>query len=72
MRQLPRVDADTVTSNHVPWIETGICFLSCIVLFFSIRVLLARENRRHDAADAEPPDNPNDAVTSRGSARWDS
>ncbi|KAF8480338.1 MFS general substrate transporter [Russula ochroleuca] len=39
--------------NHVPWIIIGVCYLSCIVLLFSIRVLLARENRLRDA---EPPD----------------
>ena len=53
--QLPRCPtADSVSSNHVPWIIIGICFLSCMVLLFSIRVLLARENKRRDA---EPPDN---------------
>lgn len=31
----------------------GVCYLSCMALLFSIRVLLARENRRRDA---EPPD----------------
>ena len=45
--------ADTVSSNHVPWIIIGTCFLFCMVLLFSIRVLLARENKRRDA---EPPD----------------
>jgi len=31
----------------------GVCYLSCMALLFSIRVLLARENKRRDA---EPPD----------------
>ncbi|KAI0252933.1 major facilitator superfamily domain-containing protein [Lactifluus subvellereus] len=39
--------------NHVPWIIIGICNVSCMVLLYSIRVLLARENKRRDA---EPPD----------------
>jgi ACS family allantoate permease-like MFS transporter len=48
-----------VSSNHVPWIIIGVCFLLCMVLLFSIRVLLARENKRRDA---EPPDNSYDDV----------
>jgi MFS transporter, ACS family, allantoate permease len=48
-----------VSSNHVPWIIIGVCFLLCVVLLFSIRVLLARENKRRDA---EPPDNSHDDV----------
>jgi len=39
--------------NHVPWIIIGVCDVACMVLLFSIRVLLARENKRRDA---EPPD----------------
>ncbi|KAF8480327.1 MFS general substrate transporter [Russula ochroleuca] len=35
--------------NHVPWIIIGVCHLSGMVLLFSIRVLLARENKRRDA-----------------------
>ena len=46
--------ADAVSSNHVPWIVIGVCYASCMVLLFSIRVLLASENKRRDA---EPPDN---------------
>jgi ACS family allantoate permease-like MFS transporter len=45
--------ADTVSSNHVPWLVIGICSVACIVLLFSIRLLLAHENKRRDA---EPPD----------------
>ncbi|KAI0000635.1 MFS general substrate transporter [Russula compacta] len=45
--------------NHVPWIITGICYASCIALLFSIRVLLARENKRRDA---EPPDDTYDDI----------
>jgi ACS family allantoate permease-like MFS transporter len=45
--------ADTVSSNHVPWLVIGICSVACIVLLFSIRLLFARENKRRDA---EPPD----------------
>ena len=41
--------ADTVSSNHVPWTVAGVCYLMCVVLLFSIRVLLARENKRRDA-----------------------
>ena len=41
--------ADTVSSNHVPWIVASVCYLTSAVLLFSIRVLLARENRRRDA-----------------------
>ncbi|KAI0305253.1 MFS general substrate transporter [Multifurca ochricompacta] len=39
--------------NHVPWIIIGICYVLCIALLFSIRVFLARENKRRDA---EPQD----------------
>jgi len=45
--------ADAVSSNHIPWIIIGICYASCMILLFSIRVLLANENKRRDA---EPPD----------------
>ncbi|KAF8480336.1 major facilitator superfamily domain-containing protein [Russula ochroleuca] len=45
--------------NHVPWIVIGVCSVSCMVLLFSIRVLLARENKRRDA---EPPDSSFDDV----------
>ena len=51
--------ADTVSSNHVPWIIIGICSVSCMILLFSIRVLLARENKRRDA---DPPDDSFDDV----------
>ncbi|KAF8500318.1 MFS general substrate transporter [Russula emetica] len=44
---------------HVPWIIIGACFVSCMVLLFSIRVLLARENKRRDA---EPRDDSYDDV----------
>jgi MFS transporter, ACS family, allantoate permease len=40
---------DTVSSNHVPWIVAGVSYLVSMVLLFSIRVLLARENKRRDA-----------------------
>ncbi|KAN0107668.1 MFS general substrate transporter [Russula decolorans] len=39
--------------NHVPWLIIGICSVMCMVLLFSIRLLLAHENKRRDA---EPPD----------------
>jgi len=39
--------------NHVPWIIIGICYVSCMVLLFAIRVLLAHDNKRRDV---EPPD----------------
>jgi ACS family allantoate permease-like MFS transporter len=42
-----------VSSNHVPWLIIGICSVMCMVLLFSIRLLLAHENKRRDA---EPPD----------------
>ena len=58
MRRCP-TSADTVSSNHVPWIIIGVCYLSCIVLLFSIRVLLAHENKRRDA---EPLDDSFDDV----------
>ena len=51
--------ADAVSSNHVPWIIIGVCFVSCMILLFSIRVLLARENKRRDA---EPRDDTYDDV----------
>jgi hypothetical protein len=51
--------ADIVSSNHVPWIVIGVCTVSCMTLILSIRVLLARENKRRDA---EPPDNSFDDV----------
>ena len=44
-----RTIADTVSSNHVPWIVIAVCYVACMVLLFSIRVLLARENKRRDA-----------------------
>jgi hypothetical protein len=47
------------TSNHIPWIIIGVCFVSCMVLLFSIRVLLVRENKRRDA---EPRDDSYDDV----------
>ena len=50
---------DTVSSNHVPWIVAGVCYLMSVVLLFSIRVLLARENKRRDA---EPRDDSFDDV----------
>jgi len=45
--------------NHVPWTIIGICCVSCMVLLYAIRVLLARENRRRDI---EPPDDTYDDV----------
>jgi hypothetical protein len=51
--------ADVVSSNHVPWIIIGVCYLSCMVLLYSIRVLLARENKRRDT---EPRDDSYDDV----------
>ena len=61
MGQLPRypTTVDTVSSNHIPWIIIGICLLSCIVLLFFIRLLLARENRWRDG---EPPDKSYDDI----------
>jgi hypothetical protein len=53
------VTDDAVSSNHVPWSIIGACFVSCMVLLFSIRVLLARENKRRDA---EPRDDSYDDV----------
>lgn len=43
----------TVSSNHVPWLIIGICTVACVVLLYSIRLLLEHENKRRDA---EPPD----------------
>ncbi|KAI9459731.1 MFS general substrate transporter [Lactarius psammicola] len=34
--------------NHVPWVVIGFCYAACMLLLFSIRVLLSRENRRRD------------------------
>jgi MFS transporter, ACS family, allantoate permease len=45
--------ADTIFRDHVPWLVIGICVVTSAVLLFSIRLLLARENKRRDA---EPPD----------------
>ncbi|KAI9510185.1 MFS general substrate transporter [Russula earlei] len=45
--------------NRVPWTIIGLCTLSCMVLLFSIRVLLARENKRRDL---ELPDDTFDNV----------
>ncbi|KAF8500319.1 MFS general substrate transporter [Russula emetica] len=39
--------------DHVPWLIIGICCVACMILLFSIRLLLAHENKRRDA---EPPD----------------
>jgi MFS transporter, ACS family, allantoate permease len=44
---------DTVSSNHVPWLIVGICSVAGMVLLYSIRLLLAHENKRRDA---EPPE----------------
>jgi hypothetical protein len=44
---------DATSSNRIPWTVIIICNVSCMILLFSIRVLLARENKRRDA---EPPD----------------
>ena len=41
--------ADTVSSDHVPWTIIGASLLSCMVLLLSIRVMLARENKRRAA-----------------------
>ena len=51
--------ADTVSSNHIPWIVAGVSYLVSMVLLFSVRVLLARENKRRDA---EPRDDTFDNV----------
>ena len=48
-----------VSSNHVPWIVIGVCTVLCMTLIFSIRILLARENKRRDA---EQPDDSFDDV----------
>jgi hypothetical protein len=45
--------ADAVSSNHIPWIIIGICYVSCMILLLAIRVVLASENKLRDA---EPPD----------------
>ena len=55
----PTRRANAVSSNHVPWIIIGVCFVLCMALLFSIRVLLARENERRDA---EPRDDTYDDV----------
>ena len=62
MGQGPRqpTTTDTVSSDHVPWTIIGLSFVSCMLLLFSIRVLLARENKRRDA---EPRDDAFDDVT---------
>ena len=51
--------ADAVSSNHVPWIISGVCIISCMLLMFLIRVMLVRENKRRDA---EPRDESFDNV----------
>jgi MFS transporter, ACS family, allantoate permease len=45
--------ANALSRNHVPWIIIGVCYASCMILLFFIRVLLASENQRRDV---EPPD----------------
>ncbi|KAH9049317.1 MFS general substrate transporter [Lactarius hengduanensis] len=45
--------------NHVPWIIIGICYVTCMLLLFAIRVLLSGENKRRDA---EPLDDAYDNV----------
>ncbi|KAH9057903.1 MFS general substrate transporter [Lactarius deliciosus] len=45
--------------NHVPWIIIGVCYVTCMVLLFAIRVLLSRENKRREA---EPLDDAYDNV----------
>ena len=54
--------ADTVTSDHVPWTIIGASLLSCMVLLLSIRVMLARENKRRAA---EPRDDSFDNILVR-------
>jgi len=51
--------ADPVSSNHVPWIIIGVCYVLNMVVLFAIRMLLARENKRRDA---EPHDDTFDDV----------
>lgn len=34
--------------NRVPWIIIGVCYLACMSLMYSIRLLLSRENKRRD------------------------
>jgi MFS transporter, ACS family, allantoate permease len=51
--------ADTVSSDHVPWTIIGASLLSCMVLLLSIRVMLARENKRRAA---EPRDDSFDDI----------
>ncbi|ETW84170.1 major facilitator superfamily [Heterobasidion irregulare TC 32-1] len=34
--------------NRVPWIIIGVCYLACMLLMYSIRLLLSRENKRRD------------------------
>ncbi|KAH9039519.1 major facilitator superfamily domain-containing protein [Lactarius pseudohatsudake] len=45
--------------NHVPWIIIGVCYVTCMLLLFAIRVLLSGENKRRDA---EPLDDAYDNV----------
>ncbi|KAH9039521.1 MFS general substrate transporter [Lactarius pseudohatsudake] len=45
--------------NHVPWIIIGVCYVTCMLLLFAIRVLLSGENKRRDG---EPLDDAYDNV----------
>ena len=58
-RRATTVHWHAVSSNHIPWIIIGVCVVSCMALLYSIRVLLARENKRRDA---EPRDDSYDNV----------
>ena len=51
--------ANELSRNHIPWIIIGICYASCMILLFFIRVLLASENKRRDV---ESPDDTFDDV----------
>ena len=48
-----------ISSNHVPWIIIGICYVVCPILLLVIRYILAAENKRRDL---EPLDDTYDDV----------
>ena len=51
--------ANTLPSNHVPWIIIGICYVVCPMILLMLRYILQRENR---IRDNEPVDETYDDV----------
>jgi hypothetical protein len=42
-------NCEIFSSNHIPWLIIGICYVSSATLMLIIRFILARENKLRDA-----------------------